>query len=855
MNKGLSTAVTLFAAVVFIHGCTQSNKTVVQSQKERNWLEADSAAISAAQEIDAPRILPKTHFAAALLFEQNGQWQKAVAQYQKAVAVNHQYVEAYAHMGMLLGRLGRHSEAEIALRRAVQLKPDSARMRNNLGYEYALQKRWMDAEAELNNAIELKPDFARAYINLGLVLAKQQRFEEALESFNAALPDADAYYNLGLMYRSAQRHRDAADAFRHVLALNPNFPAAARQLEETEAKIQPMPVPDPVMVADADTQPTEPIATDTVDQDIVTVDSGEPDAEVSSSEATLASNEQLSMAPDDPNSGHSLIGSAAPIGDEIVESEGAFGPPAPTLDVAEPEASVPAPSQTPIDPMVSQPIDDADGDTTAPPAPADITEPIVDDGTAPMATIDSVTAPMAGPVHRLQTGATAIDADDSQDETAPEAEVTAFWTHDPTEELLQDDPSGQDSDPTEMSDAQETGSAKIGPAPTVDLDDDPVMVDRIDVQPTVDEVTPSIPVEPVIVEATPVQPIDAPLPVDDMATDDDLLLNDRSAIESYVDDDILDWILADGAEQVPCPDDDPGVDTVDGNATVLSDQDVTPPQAADNPVGFPLWLEASKRATERRTARLDGNAIELAPTQDDSSSRSPIAAADDEPAILDLHDVSLWHWAQQTARWMDRFEPAAEQASVLTAQEASDPLAEVEQPAEAYLNWPSLLTTEDDDFNGRIGIEGVLSAADAINMAIPDNLDIDPMTPGGDEFVVDLTASETVLVDASNRSETDSARPCPAFNVDLVRWEARFASVDMFGWGDPFDAYAVPPSMTWFAQQIPLIPNDTIPMPEPSVSMESSDTDLPPYFQDEPSSDVDGMMLFPNSNTSWMRPQ
>lgn len=222
---------TIIGVFVVWGGCTERKESIIQSQKERNWLTADSSAITSAEPLEEPKILPQTHFAAARLLEQQGHLQKAIIQYRKAVAVNHSYTAAYNRLGILLGHMGRHADAEKALRQAVELEPGWAVLRNNLGYEYAVQGRWPDAEAELSNAIRLDPQLARAYVNLGMVLSKTQRFEEALEAFNAVLPEADAFYNLGLMFRGQHRYQDATDAFRHVLTLDADFTAASQQLE------------------------------------------------------------------------------------------------------------------------------------------------------------------------------------------------------------------------------------------------------------------------------------------------------------------------------------------------------------------------------------------------------------------------------------------------------------------------------------------------------------------------------------------------------------------------------------------------------------------------------------------------
>lgn len=254
---GLLCVAVLLTAV----GCTQTTDTVVQTQRARNWLEADAEAISTAKEQDEPVILPNTHYAAGKFFESHGKIGKAIEQYQKATALNHDYAEAYTRLGILLGKTGNHEQAEAALRRAIELRPNSAALRNNLGYEYALQGRWSDSEAELRNAIRLKPDFARAYVNLGMALGKMRRFSEALEAFDAVLPEADAFYNVGLMMIAEKEYQQAADAFRYVLALNPEFAAAKKQLDRVEAALAVRSTPPPQMATvESEPKPVSPVA-------------------------------------------------------------------------------------------------------------------------------------------------------------------------------------------------------------------------------------------------------------------------------------------------------------------------------------------------------------------------------------------------------------------------------------------------------------------------------------------------------------------------------------------------------------------------------------------------------------------
>jgi tetratricopeptide (TPR) repeat protein len=186
-------------------------------------------------EAESPKVLPETHLAAAKLFESQGHLAKALVQYRKAIAVNHNYVEAYHRLGLLLSTLNQRKEALEALQRAVELSPDDAVLRNNLGFELMMAGRWQDAERELSRSLAIKPDFARAHVNMGIVRSKLDRFDDALASFIAALPEADAHYNMGLMYRGQKRIADARAEFEQALALNPNLTAARVQLEQLAA--------------------------------------------------------------------------------------------------------------------------------------------------------------------------------------------------------------------------------------------------------------------------------------------------------------------------------------------------------------------------------------------------------------------------------------------------------------------------------------------------------------------------------------------------------------------------------------------------------------------------------------------
>jgi Tfp pilus assembly protein PilF len=258
------TIVAVLAAVLVVGGCQNADSNDMR-MKYPGMSQLSKGQIGSLPKADMPKILPQTHFAAGMLFEEQGNVGKAITQYRKAVALNHNYVAAYHRLGRMYSLAGKHDAAIQAVARASELKPNNAILHNDLSFEYMFVGRWDDAERSLLRAIELRPTMARAHINLALVQSKQGRFDEALVTFRQVLPEADAFYNLGLLYRGNREYAKAADAFRRVLAINENFAVAQTQLDEVVADMNANALAKVEMVgpvlAETDDRPATPMAT------------------------------------------------------------------------------------------------------------------------------------------------------------------------------------------------------------------------------------------------------------------------------------------------------------------------------------------------------------------------------------------------------------------------------------------------------------------------------------------------------------------------------------------------------------------------------------------------------------------
>ncbi len=94
--------------------------------------------------------------------------------------------DAHGALGAGYLELGRYEEAAAALGRAVQLRPDAVRFRNNLGYALERLGRTDEALGHYRHAAARDPGLAEVQSNLGRALRSRGRWTEALPHLDRA---------------------------------------------------------------------------------------------------------------------------------------------------------------------------------------------------------------------------------------------------------------------------------------------------------------------------------------------------------------------------------------------------------------------------------------------------------------------------------------------------------------------------------------------------------------------------------------------------------------------------------------------------------------------------------------------
>lgn len=149
----------------------------------------------------------------------------------------------YFQLGLANERLGRHAEAETALRRCLELEPGNAEALNYLGYMWAERGvNLTEARRLIDRALAIEPDNPAFLDSLAWVLYQQGDAAAALEPQLRAValmpePDATLFDHLGDIYHALGRAEEAREAWRKSLEIEPDPKVEQKLLAHPEPAV------------------------------------------------------------------------------------------------------------------------------------------------------------------------------------------------------------------------------------------------------------------------------------------------------------------------------------------------------------------------------------------------------------------------------------------------------------------------------------------------------------------------------------------------------------------------------------------------------------------------------------------
>ncbi len=183
-----------------------------------------------------------------VILQDLGKLQEAELSLRKAIELNPDFANGHSNLGNILSDLGKLQEAELSLRKAIELNPDFADAHYNLGNILGHLGKLQEAELSYRKAIQLNPDFANVHSNLGNILSDLGKLQEAELSARKAIelnPNlADAHYNLGNILGHLGKLQEAELSYRKAIQIKPNYADAywnlcglANTIEEAKQRI------------------------------------------------------------------------------------------------------------------------------------------------------------------------------------------------------------------------------------------------------------------------------------------------------------------------------------------------------------------------------------------------------------------------------------------------------------------------------------------------------------------------------------------------------------------------------------------------------------------------------------------
>jgi tetratricopeptide (TPR) repeat protein len=201
------------------------NQGALQHLKRGVSLEADGRVQEAIAEHEKavaldPKLL-QAHANLITLYAKAGDVAKAEEHYRATLALNLDHAESHYNYGVMLFGRQQYREAAQAFRKAVEIQPSYAEARGNLAFILMVEGKLAEAEREYRAAIETRPNYALAHFQLGRLLLNRGRVEEAITHFRQTLveegPAAAGYlYALGAACARAGRRAEGLGYLRQA---------------------------------------------------------------------------------------------------------------------------------------------------------------------------------------------------------------------------------------------------------------------------------------------------------------------------------------------------------------------------------------------------------------------------------------------------------------------------------------------------------------------------------------------------------------------------------------------------------------------------------------------------------------
>ncbi len=206
--------------------------------KDPQWIEDATRNATRAVELNADLVPVRETL--ARVYQETGQLDKALAEYQRVLEQDPTVIEAQLQLGEVYVAQGKYSQAEDTYKNAIARRPAYWQGYLNLGALYYRQGQFAKAVKQFQAVVDMAPNETVGYYNLGGTYLALGRNEEAITVLKKGLgiaPDCDAWTNLGAAYMYVGKYEEAAEAMKKATELSPHDHTLWRNLGDSYHQI------------------------------------------------------------------------------------------------------------------------------------------------------------------------------------------------------------------------------------------------------------------------------------------------------------------------------------------------------------------------------------------------------------------------------------------------------------------------------------------------------------------------------------------------------------------------------------------------------------------------------------------
>ena len=207
---------TTMALVIILFASLTFNRCKIWKNGETLWTDAIEKY---------PDEIARPYFNRGATFKNSGQWDKATADFSKAISIDPGNHLAFTGLGIVYGNLGQWDKALANLSRAIEINPDYADAYYNRGIIYWNLRDGNKAVADYSRAIAINPNYSNAYFNRGIIFRNLKEWDKAIADYTRVLEfdpkDIKAYGNRGIVYENLGQWDKAIDDYTRVTEIDP----------------------------------------------------------------------------------------------------------------------------------------------------------------------------------------------------------------------------------------------------------------------------------------------------------------------------------------------------------------------------------------------------------------------------------------------------------------------------------------------------------------------------------------------------------------------------------------------------------------------------------------------------------